>query len=683
MATIALPRPIPPHSASADIDGHITPPHSLEEVNHQVQNQHNPAPLPNKHIPVCPTGPSKVDDADTPPASPKSLHEASGQQSLLFPPRSYVRLEADDLCVFELDASQVNRAIDFASRQPLPSPEVMFPWLHGLHPKNHLQQAFFMGRKKSSKRPPTGSRGILLVKASGDLSTARLKGAVAPNEFMQAGPYPRFVEADPQEGFSVRNFQIQTAKAALVSDVVVYGEDLTASRKVAWEVAAAQLHQRQSQAALLDQTAEYNTFVCTSPFSEFEDNYSDIVVVDSDGSSTGKVLDFIQQERNEMWDMTQASEISQNVFMGPTPEPGSQEEHDFDVLIECSDLGRLNPSALQSLVESTDGHGGRSHFDFPSSGSILPPTWSQDEADGIIETCKWIYHLSHGIRPTSNIHDDIAQSYATGSTSGTHDAKRILIHCADGYTESTMLGIAYLSYSTGLPVPTAWLQLHTAKGRNFFAYPTDVALLTAIAPRLLSDSPACVGYSLEQITNLLRDEPKWLPGLDGSLPSRILDYLYLGNLGHANNPDLLKELGIGQILSVGETASWRDGDLANWGSDNVYIVQGVQDNGIDPLTKEFPGCLEFIGKIPSCMIQMQLCPLVCKFSNTLTDLLHRSRKAPRDGNPGALQGRRIAQRHYMHSRSNESQEHVVSSRVLFCPCKASQCHYSASLKICV
>jgi dual specificity MAP kinase phosphatase len=120
--------------------------------------------------------------------------------------------------------------------------------------------------------------------------------------------------------------------------------------------------------------------------------------------------------------------------------------------------------------------------------------------------------------------------------------------------------------------------------------------LTAIAPRLLSESPACVGYSLEQITDLLRDEPKWLPGLDGSFPSRILDYLYLGNLGHANNPDLLKELGIGQILSVGETASWRDGELEEWGSDNVYVVQGVQDNGIDPLTNEFPGCLEFIGE---------------------------------------------------------------------------------------
>lgn len=72
--------------------------------------------------------------------------------------------------------------------------------------------------------------------------------------------------------------------------------------------------------------------------------------------------------------------------------------------------------------------------------------------------------------------------------------------------------------------------------------------------------------------------------------------MYLGNLGHANNPDLLKALGITQILSVGEVAMWREGDLEDWGKENVCVVQGVQDNGIDPLTEEFARCLEFIGK---------------------------------------------------------------------------------------
>ena len=41
---------------------------------------------------------------------------------------------------------------------------------------------------------------------------------------------------------------------------------------------------------------------------------------------------------------------------------------------------------------------------------------------------------------------------------------------------------------------------------------------------------------------------------DGSFPSRILPFLYLGNLDHASNVDMLRVLGITHLVSVGETA---------------------------------------------------------------------------------------------------------------------------------
>ena len=94
----------------------------------------------------------------------------------------------------------------------------------------------------------------------------------------------------------------------------------------------------------------------------------------------------------------------------------------------------------------------------------------------------------------------------------------------------------------------------------------------------------------------MKEEPRWLALLDGSLPSRILDYMYLGNLAHANNPELLKAMGIGQILSVGEMATWIDGEKQKWGDENICVVKGVQDNGVDPLTDEFDRCLAFIGE---------------------------------------------------------------------------------------
>ncbi|KAH6679826.1 hypothetical protein B0J14DRAFT_307577 [Halenospora varia] len=593
MSTIVLPRPIPTtHTRST------TPTLTLESL--------NPTPTDSfgggRHLPICPPGPKPAEKPDTPPSSPP-LKEASLQpRSLLFPPESNSK-PLGTSTVYELDAAGVNDALDHIARQPLPDPSLVFPWFHGLHPANHIQQAFFIARRRNLRKTPKCLRGITIVKAGGDLSCSRLKGALAPEEFLQQSPTGTiFREIDPKEGFSVRNFQIQAAKFAMVSDIIIYGEDESEVLSLAQDVVAAQQTWREAHEEKGQEIPQYNTFVCVSPFSEFEEKHASIVAVNSRGHMTGNVIDFFHQERVEMCSMTKASEIDHNVWLGPTPDPmvdpSLLAEHDkFDVFIECSDLGRLNSSALQAIAEggvSSDGQ--PIHIEFPSSGSIMPPTWSQVEADGILETCKWLYNISHGIVSSSDSQDtegDSPMPFQSPEPSKARERK-ILIHCTDGYTESTLLALAYFTYATGLPVPTAWLNLHISKRRNFFAYPSDVALLASIAPRLLSESPVHVDKSLSEITELAKEEPDWIKNMDGSLPSRVTDYMYLGNLGHANNPDLLKQLGIRQILSVGETATWKDGELENWGKENVLTVQRVQDNGVDPLTDEFERCLDFI-----------------------------------------------------------------------------------------
>jgi dual specificity MAP kinase phosphatase len=219
----------------------------------------------------------------------------------------------------------------------------------------------------------------------------------------------------------------------------------------------------------------------------------------------------------------------------------------------------------------------------------MPPTWSHAEVDGLMEVCKWIYEIAN----PSEINKPEEQAGSNGGNIEMADIARpqkVLIHCTDGYTESSLLGLAYFMYAEGLPVHDAWVQLHLKKGRNFFAYPTDVALLTAIQPRILQESPRWK----DDVFNI--SEPQWLSKIDGSLPSRILPYMYLGNLGHANNPELLKELGITRILSVGESLSWPNDMMKklNWPSENFLFIDRVQDNGVDPLSDEFDRCLKFI-----------------------------------------------------------------------------------------
>jgi dual specificity MAP kinase phosphatase len=594
MATIAFPRPLPTHRASSPLP--LATSLSIDSISTSA------IPIPNKHLPICPPGPAPAEKPDTPPASPPSKHAEIQSNSLLHPPDKFRSIKSKGSIIYMIDAAGVAKALAHLAGQPLPSPSKVFPWLHGLHPHNHIQQAFFIARRRALRKTPKCLRGITLVKADGDLTCSRLKGAIAPEEFMSCGSTAEFKEIDPREGFSVRNFQIQAAKYAMVSDIIVYGDNEAEVRKLAWNIAAAQQAWRNTHERMGHDLARFNTFICTSPFQEFESGHPEIIATNSHGQMTGNVMDFFHQERLEMSVMTKASEIAENVWLGPTPDSATDPallengEDRFDIFIECGDSGRLNPQALQSIAENSDEEvEGRVYLEFPSSGSIMPPTWSLNEAEGVVESCKWIYHLATGTRPQADSVDLEGDSpmLPLPPLSVTRRPRKILLHCADGYTETSMLALAYYIYCTGATVSEAWVQLHTVRRRNFFAYPSDVALLSAIR-RLLSVSPKPPNRSSTSAAST-KEEPPWLVNMDGSLPSRILDYMYLGNLGHANNPDLLRAMGIGQILSVGELATWRDGEREKWGEENVCVVKGVQDNGVDPLTEEFERCLSFIG----------------------------------------------------------------------------------------
>lgn len=444
------------------------------------------------------------------------------------------------------------------------------------------------------------------------MTRSRLKGSVAPDEILSLCDTmdKGFSECDPREGFSVRNFHIQAAKMARLSDIIIYGDDTIDQRMIKSVAERTSLIQRKWRKELeaSGQCSEhFSTFVLTTPFKEVESEHPELVAVDSSGRPTSQLMDFLQLERQEMCEMSKASEFTEGVYQGPTPDWNSVAENKtgntFDIFIEASDQAQVPDNAfLASRIQQLNSSEAI-HLDFPSSGSILPPSWSTVEVDGLLCMCRWIYNLAHPSNPSST-------SSSTNTPSGppskdpdgdiqmtclppTSRPKKILIHCADGYTETTLLSIAYYMYAQGVPVHTAWLQMHRDRSRNFFAYPSDVALLTSIQDRILSESPV---RKDKTIPKSLDEPPAWLSRMDGSLPSRILPYMYLGNLTHANNPDLLRGMGIRRILSIGEAVSWDQSEKEKWGTENLALVSKVQDNGIDPLTDEFERCLEFIGK---------------------------------------------------------------------------------------
>lgn len=557
-------------------------------------------PIPNKHLPYCPPGPVPSQGQITPPSSPPSRSVAPKASSLLYPPNNYTKL-CNSPPIYGISAKGLAEALEHYASQPLPSPTSVFPWLHGLHPENSIQLAFFVARKKSLRKIPKCLRGITIIKAGGDLSRSRIKGAFAPDEILNLSDSNGrgFLECDPREGFSVRNFHIQAAKMALVSDIVVYGDEDTDHRiikSVAERTASVQKRWRKELENSGQSPETFNTFVLTQPFEDFEQDYPQLVAVDSKGNYPDHSLDFLQQERREMCAMSKASEISHGLFQGPSPgpytvPPSSLDDPDFDLYIEASDHAAIpDEKVLAAKLKELEDSGRNKpvHLSFPSSGSILPPSWSQAEVDGILRMCGWLHDLTHAVKSVGGGQDKDGD---VEMTEFSPRSRRVLLHCADGYTETSMLAVAYFMYAEGLPVHDAWIRMHREKQRNFFAYPSDVALLTAIQDRLLQESPKFAGTKVPQI-----QPPAWVSKLDGSLPSRILPYMYLGNLTHANNPEMLRLLGIRRILSVGEPVTWTDAEVKSWGRENLLMVDRVQDNGIDELSPEMDRCLEFIGK---------------------------------------------------------------------------------------
>ncbi|KAJ5587317.1 uncharacterized protein N7459_003082 [Penicillium hispanicum] len=568
---------------------HPTPPPSVAPA---LTVNRRSSPVPNKHLPVCPTGPSPSESAQ--PESPVPLTTIDQPSSLLYPPDAFVRISRPPSpTVYAIDAETLSTALDHQGSQALPDPSQMFPWLHGLHPDNHLQLGFFSCRKRAQRKPPKCWRGITVVKLGGDLSKARIKGAVCANEVIS--PSSRFLVADPPEGFSVRNFQIQTAKLAALSDIVVYAEDGASKSELfalAEDFAMAQQAWRLKHDPLQERPA-YNTFILTSTFAHFEQKCPLSVAVDSKGQVTGHVMDFFQWERVEMCSMSRASEISANVWLGPTPDymlrPGvckQPKENPYDLLVEASDLASIpGPRYLTQLDKQLED--GPQRMEFPSSGSIVLPSGNTREIEDLVTTIRWIYYLANPEEPT----DEPDCEGDTAMNTADKKPRRVFIHCADGYTESSLLAVAYFMFAEGVPAHEAWLRLHRDKKRNFFAYPSDVAFLSHVQPRLLQESPVTRSIKLSEMC-----DPNWFLKIDGSLPSRILPYLYLGNLNHANNPELLRELGIRRVLSIGEPVSWSSEDRAKWGQDNLMFIDNVQDNGIDPLCQEYGRCMKFIGQ---------------------------------------------------------------------------------------
>lgn len=158
---------------------------------------------------------------------------------------------------------------------------------------------------------PKCIRGLTIVKTGGNLNSSKLKGAIAPDEILESASSdaPAFIECDPKDGFSVRNFQIQACKMAMLSDIIVYGDQKTNPDETIALAQRISKAQRRYEEKNGFPSCLFNTFMLSGTcgiqqlsqslthldaFNVVQDKHPELVAINSTGSMTGKIVDFCE-----------------------------------------------------------------------------------------------------------------------------------------------------------------------------------------------------------------------------------------------------------------------------------------------------------------------------------------------------------------------------------------------------
>ncbi|BGP06647.1 tyrosine/serine/threonine protein phosphatase pps1 [Rhodotorula toruloides] len=593
-------------------------------------------------------------------------------------------------------------------------------------------------------------------------ATSRLVSSFDVSAILTTHPSGRTTFALPSpanfETVNLRHFRLQAAKYATISDVVVYGENGIDESVVdtARKVREAMDHEFERRGGV---GVKYNVFVISDPFTVFERNHPALVAIDSHGFSRNR-LNFFEREREEMRVLTVASEIGPNVWLGNTQDvpqaktrarPLSSDSTStilddgnplsFAICVEAHDSAPMITSDVLGEAEHSLNVLEEQGQAFDEVHRLLGPenevveqkvTILRPHVDDVVhlESLSTPAALGNSSRAQTAFVAQLvdlalwirSQSSPTSTSEASRIPRRVLLHCGDGYTETSLLALAYVMLSRRCSAAEAYLWLQHECERSFFVYTVDRETIFKVerrvkevlekedeeqrlARRWVAEQRAVAALGLqgvlghgggeqgddehtvtipgefgqlssagmgrsdsgfvdstpenpqqhpgagpvlddktyaaleeeaerieleleEQSGALVRREMRraspetdaWFfgPTFEGHFPSRILPYLYLGNVNHASNALMLKALGITHVVSLGESAlhpppksltdltSLFRGNSSNspatnslWveerlGNIAVLDMKNVADDGIDSIRPCIDEALAFI-----------------------------------------------------------------------------------------
>ncbi|KAI7878878.1 hypothetical protein K492DRAFT_238275 [Lichtheimia hyalospora FSU 10163] len=362
---------------------------------------------------------------------------------------------------------------------PLPN-DILFPWLHGVDGQYYLQNLFFGVDQVEIPR----HRGFMIVHAdSMNPHHARIIHSVLPHEILDnaTSDDTSFVDTSRGPNVHLRNFKIQVARYATISDIVVYGCDAHA---VATRIANAQtkLREKRLMEKGNDNVLEYRVLMIRDPFSLVEQHYPHLVGYDSRGVSIHNIS-FSECERKEIRAMSEMNEITPHIWVGNTSDvPGSNRPWNDDVFNNgdsySSDDDMENPYRFSICIESYD------LAEIPQQSTLMLARETLNDLSND-QLPPEIIHLEApcSFTPMSMLSfeqffDKMIPLLEFMDNQASVHGRNILIHCADGYSETSLLVLSWIMYKLRIRLPEAYLFLH--ERRNFFVLASNILVLQLI-----------------------------------------------------------------------------------------------------------------------------------------------------------------------------------------------------------
>lgn len=337
------------------------------------------------------------------------------------------------------------------------------------------------------------------------------------------------------------------AKGGAGSGVLQIAEMIAESQEAMYQSRMKEYYIHQKQEGKGEGASEpvrYGVWVLLEPFEQVERFASHLVNLDSRGIPTdhSALTDLFEREAMESRAMTAASEVVEGFWVGnhydaPSCDPNDEDPAlSFDLCLRASESLEMPSSAamngayrkLADLDKRRRGDGSQSQSSWvaspatialrnllsPSTTTSTPDVGSKrgtSPADDTTPTKR-----TSRVVPSEPVFLDCAGSCRTvtgqlrnlGTMTDrvvelvyflrklvegrdkTRVKRKVLVHCQDGYTESSIIVLAYIMSSLSISLPEAYLHLQLSAKRSFFLYPSDKPLLRRVDARLAADRKA-------------------------------------------------------------------------------------------------------------------------------------------------------------------------------------------------